>query len=240
MLPTVRVKAKRSGPDRPELFFTMTRGAISAIPENPRIGCPRGEKRGPSQQQMAAAWLHCSRLSIEGIAAAVRILTGTPLSYAMLRKWRTQPDFRALVTHAAEKMSASLLAEWRKVRDDVAKRGRFADELVFYSREIAVPVILEAKRTAEESDSPGTAQIFSGLAMDWFGPDEWPKPPRLSKTKPKYDRLYSWGLKIAHGMFKEARSEGDWSKAEIAESLLLILGESAAPAAEGRIPRAGG
>ncbi len=144
----------------PSLFQEKLDAALRAVPENPRLGHAPAEPRPMPRQKVAAAWLHCLRMSApqKKLARVAGDLTGTSVSCSLLRKWRTESAFQALIASAQAEIIEALTnvyeSGWdHNSWDDEEAFVRFRAELRIFSDWVRVQVGIHAKQMAERAEN---------------------------------------------------------------------------------------
>jgi hypothetical protein len=143
------------------LFHKRVEEAVLSVPENPRDGKRPSEPRPMPRNKVAAGFFHALRLSGRDIARLAGGLTGAPVSYGMLRVWRTEPEFRALINSAEDRIAVDLAELYEKSWNDPRAFEAFMQELRVFSEVVAHGAFGRVWEMADHSQAVGRMHEYN-------------------------------------------------------------------------------
>jgi len=199
------------------LFQRRLEAAVRAVPENPREGHAPPEKRPMPRNKVAAAFLHCLRLSGPDIAKVAGKITGKAVGYGLLRVWLTEEPFRALVAVARMQILEDLKKAYSNCSQDREAFNGLRRELLVFSEVIITDAIIHIKKiadaTAEHTEARNTHELnWVELYIDWYesrGERYRQEMKRAFKKAMPLKRL----VEKMREIFATAREEQNWDLA---------------------------
>jgi hypothetical protein len=233
----------------PPLFRQRLMAALEGAPKVSGAGFSPAQGRPMSRQKIAAAYLHCLKLSLKEIAkgaSGVICSMGTrppgekrPLksaSYGMLGGWRSELEFNALVERAKAEMIGALKGAYDSI-EDAEEFGYFVNELMGYQLDIIFALVKYAE-TVAESTRERLAHIRADLLFL-----RWARACGgvLGRQSHLWARELSPLLElveVASVQFAKAEAHGDWQLAREAFDSVEVLAKLHAAQVDARAQRA--
>ncbi len=212
-------------PERPEAFFRRLRLVLQETSENPRLGVSPGDSRPFPRNKVACAYLESLRISAKAIAETAGNLTNTRVSSTLVRKWRVEDAYQALVKKAQEETVNELFDKYIKLGEDRKIFDAFRDEMIeCFSPLVTLDVILEIKKLAESKPDNWHDANWTYLLTDLdLSEGIWPRrDSRQAIQRHLGDgKAFESALLVTTHAFALAKIQGDWAKAEEAFTTLL-------------------